>query len=182
MLVVLGVVLVATPAEATLMRALSFADLMSRAEQVALVTCTGEQVSRDGSRRIVTDYALTVEEAVRGPAAVGATLTMRSLGGAIGDLGMRIEGEPRLEVGQRYLVFVEHRAGALRSVGMSQGVLPVDEDPRGALQVHPGGAGLSLVQQTRGALTPSPGALLSVEPWERLRERLEAIPPGATAP
>lgn len=169
------VALAASPARATLSEALSLNDLVRQSEHVVLVTCVGEQSLRDDRDRIVTDYAIRVDEVSRGPAQPGQTLTLRRLGGELGDLGMRIEGEPRLAVGERYLVFLYAAGDVLRPVGMSQGVLPVSDDG-GVLVVHPGGAGLGLVTRgPDGRLVPSPPALQSEEPWERLRERLDTV-------
>lgn len=172
---VLGLTLVTAPAGATISEALSLSSLVTRADQVVLVTCESERSLWDDRRRIVTDYELRVEAVVKGRASVGDGLTMRRLGGEIGDLGMRIEGEPRLVPGQRYLLFLRDMGGILRPVGMSQGVLPV-RDEGGIRTVLPGGAGLALVSRASGGgLVPAPPALLHPEPWERLRERITAI-------
>lgn len=164
----------ATPglAGATVSVALSLDEMVDHADHVALVTCESAQASRDDRGRIVTDYTLRVEESMKGDG--GATLTMRSLGGVIGDLGMRVEGEPHPELGRRYVVFLERRGGQLRAVGMSQGVMPVTEQG-GTLTVAPGGAGMSLVQRVRGGqLSPAPAALLHPEPYLELRTRIGA--------
>lgn len=167
--------LIAVPAHATLSEALSLSDLVQQSELVLLVTCTGERALRDDRDRIVTDYELRVDEVARGAAAPGQRVVMRRLGGELGDLGMRVEGEPRLAPGERYVVFLYSVGAILRPVGMSQGVLPVSEDA-GALVVHPGGAGLALVtRHPDGRLVPAPAALQSETPWERLRERLDAV-------
>ncbi|MCA9606876.1 MAG: hypothetical protein KC619_14820 [Myxococcales bacterium] len=167
--------LVASPAEATISEALSLNELVRQSEQILLVTCVGEETLRDDRDRIVTDYAIQVDEVSRGTAQPGQTLTLRRLGGELGDLGMRIEGEPRLVPGERYVVFVYAVGGVLRPVGMSQGVLPVTSEA-GALMVHPGGTGLALVLRgPDGRLAPAPAALQHEEPWERLRERLDAV-------
>lgn len=167
--------LVASPAQATLSEALSLNELVRQSEQVLLVTCVAEETLRDDRDRIVTDYAIRVDEVSRGDARPGQTLTMRRLGGELGDLGMRIEGEPRLVPGERYVVFLRAVGGVLRPVGMSQGVLPVT-DEGAALMVHPGGAGLALVvRDATGRLVPAPAALQQDEPWESLRERLDAV-------
>ena len=177
----------ASPALATVSQALSLGELVDRADHVVLASCVDAQASRDARRRIVTDFSLRVEESMKGGAAAGDTLTMRALGGAIGDLGMRVEGEPHLEVGRRYLVFVRAtRDGRiLRPVGMSQGVMPVEEQG-GELTVQPGGEGMALVQRARGGrLVPAPAAILHPEPYALLRDRVEHLvdePGGAVAP
>lgn len=179
---------VASPAHATISQALSLDELVDQADHVVLATCVDARASRDGRRRIVTDFTLRVEESMKGDAASGASLTLRRLGGAIGDLGMQIAGEPHLEVGRRYLVFLRTLSDGrtLRPVGMSQGVMPVHEDATGELTVQPGGDGMALVQRAAGGqLVPAPAALIHPEPYPLVRGRVEQIVDregGAVAP
>ncbi len=177
--VVLLALLGAAPASATISEALSLDELVGRADHVVLATATDARALRDSRDRIVTDYTLRVDEAMKGDAAIGSALILRSLGGAIGDLGMRIEGEPRLEVGRQYVVFMARTSsGSLRPVGMSQGVLPVRE-VAGQATVMPGGEGLSLVQRVRGGqLAPAPAALLHPQPYLELRARVDRVIEG----
>ena len=171
---------VASPASATLSEALSLSDLVERSQLVAVVTCTDERTVRDSRGRIVTDYGLTIQESWRGDGAPGETITMRSLGGVLGDIGMRVEGEPRLGVGARYLVFLRRLSGggALRPVGMSQGVMPVETEGA-TVRVLPGGEGLALRQRTRGGrLIEAPPAIVHPEPLEAVRERVTALGGG----
>ncbi|HJL19144.1 MAG TPA: hypothetical protein RMH99_26000 [Sandaracinaceae bacterium LLY-WYZ-13_1] len=178
----------ASPAHATISEALSLPELVAEADHVVLVTCVDERTSRDARRRIVTDFTLRVEEAMKGGARPGSTLTMRRLGGALGDLGMRVEGEPHLEVGRRYLVFLRTLTDGttLRPVGMSQGVMPVQEEA-GARMVQPGGGGMALMQRgSDGRLRPAPAALLHPRPYVDVRGRVERLVAdgtgGAVAP
>jgi hypothetical protein len=114
---------------------------------------------------------------MKGPSSVGSQLVMTQLGGVLGDLGMHIEGEPHLDPGQRYVLFLypasDHRT--LRPVGMSQGVMPLREQ-NGDTIVYPGGAGLSLVQRVAGGqLMPAPPALVHPEPWDQVRARIMEV-------
>ncbi|MGE0788697.1 MAG: hypothetical protein AB7S26_23700 [Sandaracinaceae bacterium] len=172
--ILLGLTLVPSLAEATLMEAMSLEQLVAESDLVAVVTCTDERASYDDRQRIVTDYALAVEEVLKGAATSRAT--MRRLGGEIGDIGMRIEGEPGLVPGQRYVVFLRRFDGGVdRPVGMSQGVLRIEE-AAGVLRVLPGGGGLSLVQRDpTGGLRPAPSALLHPEALDAVRERIDRI-------
>jgi hypothetical protein len=174
-LVSLGAVLsLAVPAWATVSEALSLRELVREADHVVLATVVDDHARRDARERIVTDYTVRVEDVMKGDARSGHTLVMTSLGGAIGDLGMRVEGEPHLTVGARYVLFLRRMGTALRPVGMSQGVLPVRDD--GEPIVLPGGGGLSLVQRVEGGrLVPAPAALLHPEPYDRLRQRVGAV-------
>lgn len=182
------VCLVPTSAAASLSLALSLEELTRSADLIVLVRAGEGQASRDARGRIVTDVPVEVLDVVSGDATVGARLTLRRLGGAIGDLGMRVEGEPNFEAGARYLVFARRTEASapLRPVGMSQGVMRVRPGDGGDW-VEPGGDGLGLVQRARGGrLLPAPPALLHPERLDRVRARvqqtIEAGPPGAVAP
>lgn len=155
---------VAAPASATVMVALGMGELVARADEVFVGTVVGQSARWDDRGRIVTDVTFSVDESVKGAAHAGGTITIVRMGGAIGDLGMRIEGEPMFADGERALVFARRVGGprgALRPVGMSQGVMPIQAGAQGAM-VIPGGAGLTLTQQvTGGSLLPAPAALTS---------------------
>lgn len=169
-----GALAIATAASATVSEALSLRELVQQSEHVVLATAIEQRARRDSDGRIVTEHTVRVDEVMRGPGRAGQTLVMTSLGGVLGDLGMRVEGEPHLEVGSRYVLFLRRMGGVLRPVGMSQGVLPVREGTEPV--VLPGGAGLSLVQQVRGGrLAPAPAALLHPEPYVELRDRVGRI-------
>lgn len=164
-------------ASATITEALSLTDLVREADLVVLAAAIDEHAQRDARGRIVTDFTVRVDEVMKGDASVGSTLVMRRLGGVMGDIGMRVEGEPHLEIGARYVLFL-HRLSdgrTLRPVGMSQGVLPVEEQ-RGETIVLPGGDGLSLVQRVQGGqLLPAPGALIHPTPYLELRDRVGVV-------
>ncbi|HEY8431329.1 MAG TPA: hypothetical protein VIL20_23275 [Sandaracinaceae bacterium] len=173
----LSVLGVASSAHATISEALSLEELVRRADHVVVATAIGERARRDARGRIVTDYTVRVDEVMKGDARPGATLVMTRLGGVLGDVGMRVEGEPSLEVGARYVLFLDRLSDGrtLRPVGMSQGVLPV-QDRGGEPTVLPGGGGLSLVQRVRGGrLVPAPAAILHATPLAELRDRVERI-------
>lgn len=167
-------------ASATISEALSLEQLVQRADYVVVATAQAEQARRDSRGRIVTDFTLRVDEVMKGSASRGATLVMTSLGGAIGDIGMRVEGEPHPAIGARYVLFLRTmRDGrTLRAVGMSQGVMEVQVQA-GTPTVMPGGGGLALMQRVQGGqLVPAPAALLHPEPWAIVRARLERIIEG----
>lgn len=164
-------------AHATISEALSLEALVRQADHIVLVTAIDENARRDARNRIVTDFTVRVEEVMKGDARPGDTLVMTRIGGVIGDLGMRVEGEPSLELGERYVLFLDRLSDGhtLRPVGMSQGVLPV-QDRSGDPMVLPGGGGLSLVQRVQGGqLVPAPAAILHPTPLVELRDRVERV-------
>jgi hypothetical protein len=175
LLVCLGVF--APVARATISEALSLSELVAQADHVVLATATSERARRDARGRIVTDFTVRIEEVLKGEAHAGESVVMMRLGGVIGDLGMRIEGEPDLEMGRSYLLFLRRSSDGrtLRPVGMSQGVMPV-EDRSGELTVLPGGGGLALMQRVRGGnLVPAPAAIVHPEPYTLVRARVSPM-------
>ena len=151
-------------ASATQIDVLDLRALVRASDHVVVGTVVRTVAHLDGLERIVTDAEIRVEERLHGPARAGMTVRVRRLGGVLGDVGMRIEGEPTFIAGERLVLFARTvgTEGILRPVGMSQGVLPIERRD-GAEQVLPGGEGLTMVAPgPGGALEPSPGAL--VEP------------------
>jgi hypothetical protein len=80
-------------------------------------------------RRIHTHTELQVLETVHSTAAVPASLVVRTMGGEVGEIGMRVSGVARFEVGEEVLVFLTPDpldAGEFQVVGMSQGKYRID--------------------------------------------------------
>ncbi|HEY3593297.1 MAG TPA: hypothetical protein VGL13_05470 [Polyangiaceae bacterium] len=81
----------------------------------------------DGARgrRIVSYTRVRVDQVVDG--APAAEIWVRTLGGTVGDLGQRVEGEAVLAPGQPALMFLAARQDGTHSVvGMSQGHFPLE--------------------------------------------------------
>lgn len=153
------------------------AELVQEADHAALVEVVALEASYDELDRIVTDATLRVVEPLVGPSRVGDTLVVRRIGGTLGGLALRIEGEPSFVPGERLVVFLEDVGGVLRPVGMSQGVLPVERADHGEV-VMPGGAGLSLVRPGDPALTPTRGALTAPRPIDEVVAEIRELGDG----
>jgi hypothetical protein len=169
----------AQPAEASTVEAMSLSE-MARAADVIVVARVEEQRSRyDAQGRIVTDVTLRVEDSLLGGLAVGSTTSVLRLGGVVGDLGLRVEGEAVYQMGESIVLFarrVTMRDGdALRPVGMAQGVLPLAV--RGGVEVAlPGGAGLDLVtREADGTLAPAASALAAPRGRDELLDEIRAL-------
>jgi len=159
---------------ATTLEALSLDDLTDRATLIVIVEAQSRESHFDDRRRIVTDFRVRVLDSWSGPAP--ATLTMRSLGGVVGELGMQVPGEPALSTGERYLLFLRpgQSEGTYRPVGMSQGVMRVNSEPPEHI-VIPGGHGARLVERgSDGMLRDAPGALMRPTPLSRVRAQVQS--------
>lgn len=163
----------ATPraARATLMEALDLATLVARSDDV-VVARASEKSCRWMGERIVTDVVLEVSEVAKGDLGEGERLEVLLLGGAVGELGMRVSGEAGLEPGGEYLLFLRRWNGTRRPVGMAQGALPVQRSG-GTVVVEPARGDLALVRRgPGGTLTHAEPAVTEARP---LADLLAAI-------
>jgi len=178
---------VAPRAAASLMLALDLQALVTRASHVVVARVESQRARYDDRGRIVTDVTLRVDETLVGPARAGDRLVVERLGGAIGELGMRVEGEPLFEDGGRVLLFAgwaSSGGGRLRPVGMAQGVMRI-EPPRvsgGEDRVLPGGEGLALVRPTQGGLVAASPAIDAPRSLGEVREAIARLRGGRRAP
>ncbi|MBN8617004.1 MAG: hypothetical protein J0L92_40865, partial [Deltaproteobacteria bacterium] len=158
-LVALATLTVVTPARASIVEAMSLTELTQTADVIVVARVEGQRARYDAQGRIVTDVSLRIEESLFGRLAVGEQTTVLRLGGAVGDLGLRVEGEAIYVTGESIVLFgrwVTTPSGeVLRPIGMAQGVLPIDV--RGGVEVvTPGGVGLELVTRDgEGRLSPA---------------------------
>jgi hypothetical protein len=87
-----------------------------------------------GSKRIVTDTRLRVEELVSGADPSATEIVVRTLGGAVGSIGQIVDGEAELTLGEQSLTFVTQTDPAFYWVtAMGQGHYPVKADSRGRI-------------------------------------------------
>ena len=120
---------------------------------------------------IYTVTRLVVSERWKGRA--GADLEVWSPGGRYSDLNQRFAGVPSLRPGAEYVVFLwRGPSGRLHVVGLSQGLLLLQQDREGSLHVR---------QQLSGGvmLSASTGKAVTVQPLEmrldELRSRISAV-------
>jgi hypothetical protein len=167
----------AAPATASLVKALSLAELTQRADLI-VVAVAKEHMSRPakGGKLIVTDVALQVDDVLKGKAERGKSVVATVLGGAIGELGLHVPGEAQLPIGRRLIVFLYRSGGSeLHVVGMAQGVMALHE-ANGQTTVMPGGDGAALVEPGRdGALRNVPAAVPQPAPFGQVVQRIKQL-------
>ena len=174
-----AVLMLATPVEGSIVRALTLGELVEQADRIFV----GEVVLSESFERsngtLGTWHRIVIEERLRG-ALDEDEVIVETLGGQIGDLAMRVEGEPSFSIGERVLVFA--RGGgpyhAARPIGMGQGVMRV-RWKRGVQMVRQTRQGMLLVRRNAvGHLVESRGALPEEEELDaflaKLRRVLEA--------
>ncbi len=178
-LVALATLTSATHARASIVEAMSLAELTQAADVIVVARVEDQRARYDAQGRIVTDVSLRVEESLFGRLAVGEQTTVLRIGGAVGDLGLRVEGEAVYQSGESIVLFgrwVPTPAGeVLRPIGMAQGVLPIAT--RGGVEVvTPGGVGLELVtRDADGRLAPGAPALAAPRARDELVDELRAL-------
>ena len=172
----------AHPAHASVLEALDLRELVHASQEIVVGITRSAQARYDGAQ-IVTVSVVEVQDRMRG--GVASTLRITTLGGAVGEVGMRVEGAAQLEVGARALLFLRRGRSpeALTPVGMAQGVLPVGHDLQGRDMAFPGARGLALMRRVGGGrLAPAPGALMEPRPLYELCAEIEALVAADEAP
>jgi hypothetical protein len=132
--------------------AVSWDALLGTSIAAALVTPV-ESRSVWEDRRIVTYTRVHVDKPVAGVLPTSDDPWFRTLGGVVGHIGQRVEGEAVLSVGQQALVFVRAGpAGTFKVTERAQGQFPIVASPTFPSRVvRANGAGLVL----RPAAAPS---------------------------
>lgn len=165
-------------ARASLVEALDLQTLMAEAEQVVVARVMSLDSHFDARGRIVTDVSMQVEESVKGEYAPGAAIVVRRQGGVVGDVGMRVSGEPSFVVGETVVLFgARGKSGALRPVGMSQGALRVFEQ-NGTRWARSANGGVATVKRNKGKLETAGPALPEARPLAELLQELRTIAKG----
>ena len=158
--------LIAPPnaAEGSIVQALALDELVAQSDRIVVgeVVFAEAFIRADGT--IATWYRVRVEQNLRGDPEDTNEVIVETMGGQIGDIGMRVEGEPSFSVGERTMIFMRDGGDAtFRPVGMGQGVMRIRLEGR-VEQVLPSRQGMMLVRRNaRGALVKSNGPLVGKE-------------------
>ena len=114
----------ATPVAAAPLSYLSLEDLALRSEACVLGRVVEARTHwNEAGTLIVTTFTLDVEETLSGSPNTGP-LELHRLGGELDGLTLGYTGMPRLEIGERAVVFLRERPGTTWTVsGLRQGVL-----------------------------------------------------------
>jgi len=105
--------LLAAPLAAVTMRALSLDELVQTSDRVVVATIVSNEGRwDDAGAKIFTYTTIRVDEYIKGDGASGDTLVIVTLGGAVGDKGMHIEGAPIFRPGDKEVLFLYSDAGS----------------------------------------------------------------------
>jgi hypothetical protein len=103
---------------ASIVRAMDLAELAGAAEQIVVGDVLSVESAWDENHRTIhTAVSVGVQESWKGTTPSGGRVSIRQLGGTVGDIEMSVHGMARFSTGERALLFLEHG----RVVGMGQG-------------------------------------------------------------
>jgi len=129
--------LTSAPADASVALAVSLGDLVAKSSSVLVVTAVAKHSSWQtigGTKRIVTDTRVRVDELVSGIDPSTTELVVRTLGGVVGNVGQIVEGSAELTLGEQSLTFVTQLTPDLFGVtAMGQGHYPIMSEARGRI-------------------------------------------------
>lgn len=108
------------PAQASLVRGFSLQQLRSEAHRVVVGKVTAARSFwNEGKDKIYTEYTVEVQRVVKGEKV--SKLTVRLMGGRVGERELTVSGNPSIDVGERVLLFLRDYDSFHAVVGMSQG-------------------------------------------------------------
>ena len=130
-LIALTIMLSLGSAYATTIQALSMEQRTQRADRVIIGEVQNIRYEKSSNaQRIYTITTIKVIESLKGDAKKDMLLTVRQIGGQMGEWSQHVPGDARFETQEEVLVFLRHdpRDDLHFLVGMGQGKLTVDTD------------------------------------------------------
>lgn len=159
-------------ASATIVLPLSLEEMTERADLVVEAVVEGSEAKWNTRKdRISTLTTLVVRSALVADGDAPSVVVVRTLGGEVGDVGMRVAGTARFAPGERVLVFLRHSKSGqnyFTVVGMSQGKFRLVETADG-VQAVPGIEGLAFLERDGSVQHASPPEAMA---WDSLRDRI----------
>jgi len=103
---------------------LSLEELLEQADTVVVGTVAGQTSTWNNPHTaILTDSTVVVEQVIKGSPV--ETVTVRTSGGMVGKVGLWVEDEPPLRIGEEAVLFLDTRQMPARVVGAFQGMYVV---------------------------------------------------------
>lgn len=174
--------MVASEASATVMVPLSIEDMAVRSAAVVRARVSNRRSAWDEDHRKIYTYTeLEVLETVHASGKVPQAIVVRTLGGEVGKVGMKVSGTARFNPGEEVLLFL--RSDPINNqhfqvIGMSQGKYRLERESKGQLVAIPGLEGIAFARRDEtGRLKIGHGEHGANRiPFEALRQKiLEAV-------
>jgi len=123
-----GIALTAVVAKSTTLARMSFDELAQKSSAVARLRCKGSESHWDGGE-LWTETRFEVVKLNKG--SLGASITVRMLGGRADGVTSRVDGVPTFRVGDEVYLFLWGKPGeSYRVLGWSQGTFRIIRDAR----------------------------------------------------
>ncbi len=171
-----GLALLAVAANATTLSRLRFEELVNQATAVARLRCLGAE-SHWENGEIWTETRFEIVEVNKG--LLPGVVSVRMLGGSIGNLHSRVEGVPAFRPGEEAYVFLWAREGEpLRVLGWSQGTFRIRRDAKTGLETVTQDSALAPVFDPRtrqfrhGGIRNLPVAIFQLKLRKALEEKV----------
>jgi hypothetical protein len=145
------------PARASIARAASLAALVQASRHVVYGASVDAfaQWEQVGPRKCIVTYSVfRVDHPLDGRAPRGSEVTIRTLGGTVGDLGQVFSGEAVVALHERAAVFLRDAGSpdVFSVTAMAQGYYPVAEDAKGVARLRAAFEAVMLVGETDAAM------------------------------
>ncbi len=124
----------ASSANATLVQAFSLEDLSTFASKVVRARVATIESGWEGSL-VFTNVKINIEECFKGPCEE-QELTIRVLGGTVGDLVMDVQDVTRYSIDEEVMLFLEPVGRRWRTTGMAQGKFRIVDSERGLMALR----------------------------------------------
>lgn len=126
-------VLISADAGASVSVAVGFDALLADSTMAGVATPVGRHSVWENGR-IYTYTETRFDRVIAGEAAIGQHVWIRTMGGVVGDIGQRVDGEAVLLPGESSLLFLqEGPSGAYEVTARGQGQFPIVADETGQL-------------------------------------------------
>lgn len=127
----------ASTAGATTVQKLSLQELAKKSDAIAVAIVEDETARYDVNKEIYTYITLRVLDPVKG-AQKDQTLTIRQIGGTVGNIASVVSGMPTFKKGEEVVVFLSQKdaAGYPWVMGLQQGKYSISLDDKGQKRVR----------------------------------------------
>lgn len=114
--------------EATTVRRMHLEDLVRESDWIVVARPLSSHSAWDADHRLIWTYTtVEVSDSLKGEAP--RRLVVAELGGEVGDIGLRVSGTPRFQIGEESLLFLVRTASQkIRVLGLFQGKMEISVD------------------------------------------------------
>ncbi|MFN2442874.1 MAG: hypothetical protein ABR517_09335 [Thermoanaerobaculia bacterium] len=162
----------ASPASASIARAVSFDEKVASAERVIVGKVVSQRSGTDPSGRwIVTWSTFEVESALKGTAP--RHLTVMTPGGSHEGIRQETIGSPEFREGAEHVIFVDDTETGPAVAFLDQGVYDITRDSGGRAMVKPTSSQLILVESATGKAASATGETSAAVGLDQFQSRIQ---------